>query len=100
MAHYLPKAVGKVPKAWAKGVQQCAGFLRVPESKDILDNTAVHPDPMAQQRSLLSLMGYSLEDVRQENWAIFQRSLQRYDKEKAAKELGIGVPHSDGCGQW
>ena len=86
------KQLGKVPKLGPKAFQQCAGFLRVPESKDILDNTAVHPESYGAAKELLSLMGYSLEDVRQGKLGDISKELQRYDKEKAAKELGIGVP--------
>lgn len=86
------KQLGKVPKLGPKAFQQCAGFLRVPESKDILDNTAVHPESYGAAKELLSLMGYSLEDVRQGKLGDISKELQRYGKEKAAKELGIGVP--------
>ena len=86
------KQLGKVPKLGPKAFQQCAGFLRVPESRDILDNTAVHPESYGAAKELLSLMGYSLEDVRQGKLGDISKELQRYGKEKAAKELGIGVP--------
>ncbi len=86
------KQLGKVPKLGPKAFQQCAGFLRVPESKDILDNTAVHPESYGAAKELLSLMGYSLEDVRQGKLGDISKELQSYGKEKAAKELGIGVP--------
>ena len=86
------KQLGKVPKLGPKAFQQCAGFLRVPESKDILDNTAVHPESYGAAKELLSLMGYSLEDVKQGKLGDISKELQRYGKEKAAKELGIGVP--------
>ena len=86
------KQLGKVPKLGPKAFQQCAGFLRVPESKDILDNTAVHPESYGAAKELLSLMGYSLEDVRQGKLGDISKELQRYGKEKAAKELSIGVP--------
>ena len=86
------KQLGKVPKLGPKAFQQCAGFLRVPESKDILDNTAVHPESYGAAKELLSLMGYSLEDVRQGKLGDISKQLQRYGKEKAAEELGIGVP--------
>ena len=86
------KQLGKVPKLGPKAFQQCAGFLRVPESKDILDNTAVHPESYGAAKELLSLMGYSLEDVRQGKLGDISKELQRYGKEKAAEELGIGVP--------
>ena len=86
------KQLGKVPKLGPKAFQQCAGFLRVPESKDILDNTAVHPESYGAAKELLSLMGYSLEDVKHGKLGDISKELQCYGKEKAAKELGIGVP--------
>lgn len=54
----------KVPKLGKKAFEQCAGFLRIAESADILDNTAVHPESYQAARDLLSLCGYTMEDVR------------------------------------
>ena len=56
------------------------------------DLTAVHPESYGAAKELLSLMGYSLEDVRQGKLGDISKQLQRYGKEKAAEELGIGVP--------
>ena len=54
----------KVPKLGPKAFEQCAGFLRVPESKNFLDNTAVHPESYAAAQALLKLSGHSEADVR------------------------------------
>ncbi len=53
----------KVPKLGPKAFEQCAGFLRVPESKQVLDNTGVHPESYAAAEALLKLCGYDLKDV-------------------------------------
>ncbi len=86
------KQLNKVPKLGPKAFQQCAGFLRVPESKDILDNTAVHPESYSAAKALLELMGCTLEDVKNGKLGDLTKKLEAYGKEKAAKELGIGVP--------
>ncbi len=54
----------KVPKLGPKAFEQCAGFLRVPESANVLDNTGVHPESYAAAEKLLALCGYTLADVR------------------------------------
>ncbi|MBS7361076.1 MAG: RNA-binding transcriptional accessory protein, partial [Oscillospiraceae bacterium] len=53
----------KVPKLGAKAFEQCAGFVRVPESKNVLDNTGVHPESYDAAKELLQLCGYSVSDV-------------------------------------
>ena len=57
------KSITKVPKLGPKAFQQCAGFLRVPESKQVLDNTAVHPESYAAAEKLIALCGYSMAEV-------------------------------------
>ena len=47
----------KVSKLGPKAFEQCAGFLRIPESKEILDNTGVHPESYAAAKALLNLLG-------------------------------------------
>ena len=56
--------IKKVPKLGPKAFQQCAGFLRVPESKSVLDNTAVHPESYDAAKALLDLTGHTLVDVK------------------------------------
>ena len=58
------KQLLKVPKLGPKAFEQCAGFLRVPESKSVLDNTGVHPESYAAAEQLLGLCGYTLADVK------------------------------------
>ncbi|MBQ2904399.1 MAG: RNA-binding transcriptional accessory protein [Clostridia bacterium] len=82
----------KVPKLGAKAFEQCAGFLRVPESKNILDNTGVHPESYAAAKDLLKLFSYSLDDVGTEKIKEIAASVESLGEEKVAEKLGIGVP--------
>ena len=82
----------KVPKLGAKAFEQCAGFLRVPESKEILDNTAVHPESYAAAEKLLSICGYTEEDVRAGRLTELRSRLKAYGEGRAAAECGVGVP--------
>ena len=86
------KAINKVPKLGPKAFQQCAGFLRVPESKQVLDNTAVHPESYAAAEKLLELCGYTLEDVKDGKLTQLPLRLKAYGAEKAAAECGVGEP--------
>ena len=82
----------KVPKLGPKAYQQCAGFLRVPESRQVLDNTAVHPESYQAAEGLLALMGCSEADLRAGRLADLPDRLRRFGLEKAAAALGVGVP--------
>ena len=84
--------IKKVPKLGPKAFQQCAGFLRVPESKSVLDNTAVHPESYEAARALLELMGYTLADVKAEKLSDLPARLKAYGEAKAAAAVGTGVP--------
>ena len=75
----------KVPKLGAKAFQQCAGFLRVPESADVLDNTGVHPESYAAARQLLKLLPTA-------DRTKLPDALAAYGTEKAAAECGVGEP--------
>ena len=86
------KQINKVPKLGPKAFQQCAGFLRVPESKQVLDNTAVHPESYEAAEKLLALCGFTLKDVAAGNISELPRRLEAYGPEKAAEECGVGVP--------
>ena len=85
-------ALKKVPKLGPKAFEQCAGFLRVPESGNILDNTAVHPESYAAAAGLLKLTGHSEADVREGRLADLPERVKLFGREKAAQALGIGVP--------
>ena len=84
--------IKKVPKLGPKAFQQCAGFLRVPESKIVLDNTAVHPESYDAAKALLELTGHTAEDVRAGRIADLPERVRAYGEEKAAAAVGVGVP--------
>ncbi len=84
--------IKKVPKLGPKAFQQCAGFLRVPESKSVLDNTAVHPESYDAAKALLALTGHTLADVKGGKLSELPGQIRTYGEEKAAEELGVGVP--------
>ena len=86
------KQILKVPKLGPKAFQQCAGFLRVPESKSPLDNTAVHPESYGAAEKLLALCGHGMADVRAGKLGDLKGELAAYGEEKAALECGVGVP--------
>ena len=82
----------KVPKLGPKAYEQCAGFLRVPESPDILDNTAVHPESYPAAKALLSITGHSLEDVKNGTLGDLAAQIAAYGEAQAAEAAGIGLP--------
>ena len=86
------KQINKVPKLGPKAFQQCAGFLRVPESRQVLDNTAVHPESYEAAERLLQLCGYTLEDVAAGKIGDLPARLEACGAEKAAAECNLGVP--------
>ena len=86
------KQILKVPKLGPRAFEQCAGFLRVPESKNVLDNTAVHPESYAAAEKLLSLTGHTLADVRDGKLEDLSAQIKAYGEEKAANACGVGVP--------
>ena len=78
----------KVPKLGPKAFEQCAGFLRVPESKEVLDNTGVHPESYAAASALLNLLGCKKGD----NLSDLTRKLEEYGLSRAAAECAVGEP--------
>ena len=82
----------KVPKLGAKAFEQCAGFLRVPESKNVLDNTGVHPESYAAAKDLLKLFSYSLDDIGTDKIKDIASAVDSLGEDKVAEKLGIGVP--------
>ena len=75
----------KVPKLGPKAFEQCAGFLRIPESKEILDNTGVHPESYPAAKALLKLL--SCKDL-----TSLPEKLQEFGTAKAAQSCGVGEP--------
>ena len=78
------KELLKVPKLGPKAYEQCAGFLRVPESREMLDNTAVHPESYRGAKELLKLCGNDI--------AALPEAIKAMGEEKAAEHCGMGVP--------
>ena len=75
----------KVPKLGPKAFEQCAGFLRIPESKEILDNTGVHPESYPAAKALLKLLNCS-------DMTALPEKLREYGTAKAAQSCGVGEP--------
>ena len=86
------KAINKVPKLGPKAFQQCAGFLRVPESKQVLDNTAVHPESYDAASKLLEICGYTMADVKAGKLSDLKQRLDNYGVASAAEACGVGEP--------
>ncbi len=82
----------KVPKLGAKAFEQCAGFMRVPESKNMLDNTGVHPESYKAAKELLAICGYTEKDAAKNQLEGFKEKISFFGEEKIAKKLEIGVP--------
>lgn len=86
------KQLLNVPKLGQRAFEQCAGFLRVPESPDILDHTGVHPESYQAATALLCLCGCTLHDVAEGKVDGLRAQVQRLGWENVAQQLGIGVP--------
>ena len=86
------KELLKVPKLGKKAFEQCAGFLRVRDGKNPLDNTAVHPESYAAATSLLSECGFTLADISQGGAEGISDKADSLGLEKISSSLGIGVP--------
>lgn len=80
-----------VPKLGPKAYEQCAGFLRITDGDNILDNTAVHPEAYEATKKLLNLFGVSLEDVKKGDLSL-ESLVKLKGEEKVANEIGVGVP--------
>ena len=86
------KQLLKVPKLGPKAFEQCAGFLRVPESKSVLDNTGVHPESYKAAEELLKQCGYTLEDVKSGGLAGLKAKAEGMGLDKLAQTCGVGAP--------
>ena len=86
------KQILKVPKLGPKAYEQCAGFLRVPESKSVLDNTAVHPESYTAAEKLLAETGYTLADVAAGRLGDLKKRMEDTGLEDLAARCGVGVP--------
>ena len=82
----------KVPKLGPKAFEQCAGFLRIPESKNVLDNTGVHPESYKATEALLGLCGYGVADVKTGGAADLSQKISQLGEASVAENCGVGVP--------
>lgn len=85
-------ALKKVPRIGPKAFEQCAGFLRVTQGKNVLDATGVHPESYAAAEKLLALCGYTEADVRVHRVGELRERVKTLGEEKAAAHCGVGVP--------
>lgn len=86
------KELLKVPRIGAKAFEQCAGFLRVPNGDNVLDNTGVHPESYDAANALLEHFGISAEDVSKGHAADLPELVKEEGGKKLAEQLGIGAP--------
>ena len=82
----------KVPKLGPKAFEQCAGFLRVPESRNPLDNTGVHPESYATAKELLRLVGYSDKEIKSAKFGDLSSKVISFGTKELAEKLGVGLP--------
>ena len=82
----------KVPKLGPRAYQQCAGFLRVPESRSVLDNTGVHPESYSAAKTLLESCGFRLEDVKNGAIGVLPQRVKKLGEAALADKCGVGVP--------
>ena len=82
----------KVNKLGPKAFVQCAGFLRVPESKNVLDNTGAHPESYGAAKELLKLCGFGEDDVKNGSLSGLADKVAALGEESVAQQVGVGVP--------
>ncbi len=82
----------KVPRVGAKAFEQCAGFLRVPQSKEILDNTGVHPESYGAAHALLDLFGYTAKDVAEGRLTDLMNKVREKGIAMVCEHCGVGEP--------
>ena len=85
-------AILKVPRVGAKAFEQCAGFLRVPHSKEILDNTGVHPESYEAAHKLLAMFGYTERDVANGTLTDLPEKIKEKGSANVCEICGIGAP--------
>ena len=86
------KQLLEVPKLGPKAYTQCAGFLRIPNSKNVLDNTGVHPESYKAVRTLMEHFGYTAKDVKDEKLQDLKERIDKEGRENIAKMCDIGTP--------
>ena len=86
------KQLKKVSKLGAKTFEQCAGFLRIPNAANPLDQTAVHPESYAAAEAILNACGFSLSAMTPQTHPEILAAADRYGLDALAKQAGVGVP--------
>lgn len=86
------KELIKVPKLGPAAFVQCAGFLRITDGSNALDNTAVHPESYEPAEKLLNKLGYSLENLKKKNILDFNDRVKNIKLPELSEEIGIGIP--------
>jgi len=86
------KQLLKVPRLGPKAYEQCAGFIRIADGENPLDNTPVHPESYQAAEALLQRLGYSKNDLRTDKLSQLRDALQQVSVKDMAKELEIGEP--------
>ncbi len=82
----------KVPKLGPKAFEQCAGFLRVPESRNPLDHTGVHPESYATAKELLKLADYTEKEIKASKFSDLPARVKQLGTKSLSEKLGIGLP--------
>ena len=86
------QALKKVPKLGPRAFEQCAGFLRVADSRNPLDATAVHPESYDGAKAVLEKLGYDLKSLKKGGIPDAARRAAEYGEERLAAETGLGLP--------
>lgn len=82
----------KVSKLGPKAFEQCAGFLRLRDSREVLDATGIHPESYAAAKSAIAALGYKIEEMRGGAPADFDSRVAACGEEKLAQQAGVGLP--------
>ncbi len=82
----------KVSKLGPKAYEQCAGFLRIADGKNVFDNTAVHPESYAAAEKLIAELGYTVEDVKSGKLGDIDERMKALDLPRFAEKIEVGVP--------
>jgi len=86
------KELLKIPKLGPKAFEQCAGFLRIPEASNVLDNTAVHPESYDAAEKLLKLFDHTVLDIGSAALLQLPEKIRQQGEEKVAAACGVGIP--------
>ncbi len=90
---FLTRAqITKVPRIGAKAYEQCAGFLRIPGGKEILDNTGVHPESYDAAKALLKMFDYTEDDLKAGKLSFLKSKVVKAGVKQTAEKLGVGEP--------